>query len=173
MAVFLFYIVNDALHANPMPFPGSDRNTVGKDGRRIGGIFFQHQQMPGAFKDRQVNTAVLAGLLPDGMHGIFQNVGKNGAEGYFRTWIEKDPNIELMWVDKYGHVLLIWDENLINFTKQRPARTNPENNFQLRRAGLCVSAGQGKIAIKQTEFTKEREEETCLSIYFSRLPSMV
>ena len=44
--------------------PGQDRNTVGKDGRRIGGIFFQHQQMPGAFKDRQVNTAVLAGLLP-------------------------------------------------------------------------------------------------------------
>ena len=64
MAVFLFYIVNDALHANPMPFPGSDRNTVGKDGRCIGGIFFQNQQMPGAFKDRQVNTAVLAGLLP-------------------------------------------------------------------------------------------------------------
>ena len=64
-------------------------------------------------------------------------------------------------------------ENLINFTKPKPARTNPENNFQLRRAGLCVSAGQGKIAIKQTEFTKEREEETCLNIYFSRLPSMV
>ena len=85
LAVFLFYIVNDALHANPMPFPGSDRNTVGKDGRRIGGIFFQHQQMPGAFQDRQVNTAVFAGLLPDGMHGIFQNVGKNGAEGHFRT----------------------------------------------------------------------------------------
>ena len=24
--------VGYALHANPMPFPGSDRNTVGKDG---------------------------------------------------------------------------------------------------------------------------------------------
>lgn len=34
MAVFLFYIVNDALHANPMPFPGR----TGIPSEKTGGV---------------------------------------------------------------------------------------------------------------------------------------
>ena len=44
----------------------------------------------------------------------------------FRGWTESDIHIELVWVDKYGYILLIWDEISESFSASEVMRTGEQ-----------------------------------------------
>ena len=88
----------------------------------------------------------------------------------FRIWTEKDPNIELMWVDKYGYVLLIWDEVSENFSASEVMQTGNqllEEVLEYLLTFFCIRDDIDTLHVRERDRKRYKAE---LAPYIDKIP---
>lgn len=88
----------------------------------------------------------------------------------FRIWTEKDPNIELMWVDKYGYVLLIWDEVSENFSASEVMQTGKqllEEVMEYLLTSCCIRDDIDTLYVREKDRKRYKTE---LGPYIEKIP---
>ena len=88
----------------------------------------------------------------------------------FQAWTERDTHIELIWIEKYGYVLLIWDEVSESFSASEVILTGEqllEEVLEYLLTSFCIRDDIDTLHIRERDRKGYKAE---LAPYIEKIP---
>ena len=88
----------------------------------------------------------------------------------FRAWTERDAHIELIWIEKYGYVLLIWDEVSESFSASEVMQTGAqllEEVMEYLLTSCCIRDDIDTLYVREKDRKRYKTE---LAPYIEKIP---